>query len=390
MKRKNRKKALLCAFSLLLALIAGCSSGDTSEASSGSSSASPAASTDTIKIGTSFPLTGTVAADGQYIMDAINLAVDQCNSAGGINGRNVEIVSEDDESDPTAAATIANKFAENDDIMAVVTSYNSSCALAQIPVYKEAGLPAVSPVATSPDITGMSDYFFRTCASDAYVGKLGADYCQELGWKKIALLYEQDDYGYGISEKFTEEASALGIETAYTGTFVYGETKDFSTILTNIKAAGVDGIFVCGLVTETVLLANQADTMGIGDIPICGADGLYSPALISEGGDAVEGVYTLGAFSADNTDETVKTFVEAYKTAYGEEPGNWAALAYDATNVVLEAMKTCTTIDRESVKNAIAAIDYKGITGENKFVSGDVEKEYLKFVVKDGKFAIYE
>ena len=204
------------------------------------------------------------------------------------------------------------------------------------------------------------------------------------------MLYEQDDYGLGISRKFEEEAKALGLEIPYTGTFVYGETKDFSTVLTSIKSAGVDGIFVCGLVTETALIANQADTLGVGDVPICGADGLYSPALITEGGAAVEGVYTLGAFTPDNQDEAVQKFVKAYQEKYGEEPSNWAALAYDATNVILEAMKTCETLDRESIKNAMTNISYTGVTGLNKFVNGDVEKEYLKFVVKDGKFEIYE
>lgn len=370
--------------------LVGCSSKESSDTSSdGTTGETTDASSDPIKIGTSFPLSGTVAADGKYIVDAIQLAVDQCNEAGGINGRTVEIVSEDDEADPASAASIANKFVENDSILAVVTSYNSSCALAQVPVYKESGLTAISPVSTSPDLTGASPYFFRTCASDAYVGKLGADYCSELGWKKVALLYEQDDYGLGISNKYTEEAKTLGLDIAYTGTFVYGETKDFSTILTSIKDAGVDGIFICGLVTETALIANQADTLGVGDVPIAGADGLYSPALVSEGGAAVEGVYTLGAFTPDNQDAKVQDFVKAFQAKYTEVPSNWAALAYDATNVILEAMKTCETLDRESINKAMTSISYTGVTGLNQFVNGDVEKEYLKFVVKDGKFEIF-
>jgi branched-chain amino acid transport system substrate-binding protein len=394
MKRKSFMKSLMAGLLVILmaamtGAVSGCSSGNASDTAS-SGTAAAAASEGTIKIGASFPLTGTVAADGKYIVDSIKFAVDQCNEAGGINGRQVEVVAEDDEADPSSAASIANKFAENKDIMAVVTSYNSSCALAQVPVYKQAGLPAISPVSTSPDLTGASDYFFRTCASDAYVGKLGADYSADLGWKKVALLYEQDDYGLGISKKYEEEAKSKGIEIGYTGTFVYGETKDFSTILTSIKEAGVDGIFICGLVTETCLIANQADTLGVGDVPICGADGLYSPALISEGGAAVEGIYTLGAFTPDNQDPAVQKFVTSYKGKYGSDPSNWAALAYDATNIVLEAMKSCKTIDRESIKNAIAGISYTGVTGLNKFVKGDVEKEYLKFVVKNGKFEIYK
>ncbi len=369
---------------MVLAAFAGCAAPASESASASEAGGDP------IKIGTSFPLSGTVAADGKYIVQAIQMAIDEANEAGGINGRDVVIDSQDDEADPTTAASIANKFSEDSSILAVVTSYNSSCALAQVPVYAKVGLSAVSPVSTSPDLTGSSKYFFRTCASDAYVGKLGAGYCADLGWKKVALLYEQDDYGLGISKMYQEEAANLGLEIPYTGTFVYGETKDFSTLLTSIKEADVDGIFICGLVTETVLIANQAETLGLGDVPICGADGLYSPALITEGGADVEGIYTLGAFTPDNDDPKVQAFVTAFKEKYGEEPSNWAALAYDATNVILEAMKTCETLDRESINTAITGISYEGVTGLNKFVNGDVEKEYLKFVVKDGKFAIYE
>jgi branched-chain amino acid transport system substrate-binding protein len=262
--------------------------------------------------------------------------------------------------------------------------------LAQIPVFADAGLPAISPVATNPGITGMSNWFYRTCASDAYVGKLGADYCKDLGWSKIALLYEKDDYGDGIKKEFENEAAAIGLEIAYAGNFVYGETKDFSTILTNIESAGVDGMFICGLVTETVLIANQAKSLGIGDVPICGADGLYSPALITEGGANVEGVYTLGAFSADSTEPAVQAFVESYTAKFGEAPSNWGALAYDTAIVVLEAMKNAESLDRASINTAIAATDMQGVTGHNKFVAGDVQKEYLHFVVKDAKWTIVD
>ncbi len=401
MKNSFLKRAMVCGLvviTMLAAMLTGCGAPASSEtppsdapATEAPASDAPAeASGDPIIIGTSFPLSGTVAADGKYIVQAIQLAVDEVNAAGGINGRLVELDSQDDEADPTTAASIANKFAEDEKILALVSSYNSSCMLAQVPILKEAGLAAVSPVTTSPDLTGSSPYYFRTCASDAYVGKLGADYCADLGWKKVALLYEQDDYGLGISKMFEEQATVRGLEIAYTGTFVYGETKDFSTLLTSVKDAGVDGIFIGGLVTETVLIANQAETLGLGDVPICGADGLYSPALITEGGADVEGIYTLGAFTPDSDAPKVQAFVESFKAAYGEEPSNWGALAYDAAMVVMEAMKTCETLDRESIKDAITAISYEGVTGLNKFVNGDVEKEYLRFVVKDGKFEIYE
>jgi len=214
-----------------------------------------AASSDVIHIGTSFPMTGSVAADGTLIVNAIQLAVDQVNASGGIKGKKVELNKEDDEASPTSAASIANKFAEDKDILSVITSYNSSCCLAQVPIYEDAKLPAISPVATSPQLTGISDYFYRTAPSDAYVGSVGADLCAKLGWKNVALLYENDDYGLGISKEFQNQAAKDGIKIGTTQTFVYGQTVDFGTILTTVANAKVDGIFVCGLVTETGLIS---------------------------------------------------------------------------------------------------------------------------------------
>ena len=181
MKNKlNKLTSLLLALVLMFSLcfaVTGCGS---SSASSGSSAAaSGAASGGTIKIGASFPLSGSVATDGKMIVTAIQMAVDEVNAQGGvkIGGKSytVELDSEDDQADPTTAATIANKFVDDSSMMAVISSYNSSCMLAQVGTYDTAGLPSISPVATSPDLSGSSAYFHRVVNSDAYTGKLDAD-----------------------------------------------------------------------------------------------------------------------------------------------------------------------------------------------------------------------
>lgn len=383
---KKKMLALMMSAVMITGMITGCGKSSSESESTGAS-----ASGNTITIGTSFPLTGSLASDGQLMVEAVQLAVDQCNEAGGINGKQIVIDSQDDESSPTSATSIANRFVEDDNIYGVVTSYNSSCALAQVPIFERAGLTAISPVATSPDLTGISDYFFRTCVSDSYVGTLCANMCKNLGYKNIGVLYENDDYGYGLYTNFEKQASANGIEIGYAGNYVLNETKDFNSLLTSIKNAGCDAIFIAGFNSECVLVANQKEALGMGDIPIVGGDGIYSPELISEGGSTVEGVYTLGAFVDTNPDQKVQDFITAYKDAYGTVPGNWAALAYDATNVLLEAMKSCgDDLTRENINNAVKNIDYVGVTGENKFVDGDVEKEYLTLQVQNGKFVVVD
>ncbi len=342
----------------------------------------------TIKIGTSFPLTGSVAADGKLIMNALNMAVEEINASGGIKGKQVELVSEDDEANPTAAAAIANKFVVNEDILAVVTSYNSSCGLAQIPIYKESSLVAISPVTTSTDITGLSKYYYRTCNNDGYVAAMCAQISKDIGFKKVAVLYEQDDYGFGIYKHYTDEAKNLGLEIADVETFIYGETKDFSTIITNVKAANVDGIYFAGLVTEMSLFASQAKQQGLdlSKIPVLADEGCYSPAMIKEGGEAVEGMYTLGAFSSDDTTPVVQKFVTDYNAKYGEKPGAWSALAYDAIMTVFEAMKSADKLERESINDAMQVVSYQGVTGLNKFTNSDVAKTYNTYQIQKGQF----
>ncbi|HOO28315.1 MAG TPA: ABC transporter substrate-binding protein [Lachnospiraceae bacterium] len=352
---------------------------------------SKSASEDTpIYIGTSFPLTGSVAADGMLIMDAIQLAVDQVNEEGGIKGRQVEIVKEDDEASPTSAAAVANKFVENDDILGVISSYNSSCMFAQVDVYAEAGLPSISPVATNPGLTGISDYFYRTAPNDADVGAEGASFCSDLGWKNVALLYENDDYGLGIADEFRSNAEELGMSIATEQTFVYGETVDFSTILTAVADSGADGMFIAGLVTESGMICEQKSSYGCADVGIVGANGLYSPAML-EYGDAVEGLYVLGEFSAEADNELTKKFVSDYSEKYGEEPGNWSALAYDAVMVMMDAMERVDgDLTRESINEALKTTDYEGVSGTYQFVDCNCTKSEMRFVVKDGKFEIYE
>ena len=388
MKNKmKRLTALLIILAMALTLCfsaAGCSTAGSSaeETASGSK-------TGTVKIGASFPLSGSVATDGEMIVTAIQMAVDEVNAAGGITigdtTYKVELDPQDDEADPTTAATIANKFADDQDVMAVISSYNSSCMLAQVGTYDSAGLPSISPVATSPDLTGSSKYFHRVVNSDSFTGKLDADVMKALGYAKVAALYEDDDYGYGLYESFKSEADAIGLEIVYTGTFVYGETKDFSTILTNVSNSGCDGVFWGGLITELGLYMSQSATFGADTIPVYADTGCYSPAMITEAGDMSEGLVSVGCFDLSGADDASEKFIADFTKAYGSEPSLYAALAYDAAWTLFTAMKSSTELSREAINTALASVSYEGITGLNKFdENGDVSKDYSIYQVKDG------
>lgn len=395
MKLKMKKlTALLTVLAMTLTLclsIAGCS-GSGGAAASPSDAASEGPKTGTVKVGASFPLSGSVATDGDMIVTAIKMAVDEVNAAGGITigdtTYTMELDPQDDEADPTTAATIANKFADDSDIMAVISSYNSSCMLAQVGTYDSVGLPSISPVATSPDLTGNSSYFHRVVNSDTFTGALDADVMKALGYTKVAALYEDDDYGFGLYESFKNEADAIGMEIVYTGTFVYGETKDFSTLLTNVANAGCDGVFWGGLITELGLYLSQAATFGADSIPVYADTGCYSPAMITEAGDMSEGLVSVGCFDLSGADTGSQKFIDDFVKAYGSEPSLYAALAYDAAWTLFTAMKSCSELSREAINDALAGVSYVGITGLNKFdENGDVSKDYSVYQVKDAAWA---
>lgn len=395
MKPKMKKlTALLLVLAMTLTLclsIAGCSgTGGSTATAAPSASAGP--KTGTVKIGASFPLSGSVATDGNMIVTAIQMAIDEVNADGGITigdtAYTVALDAEDDQADPTTAATIANKFADDKDIMAVISSYNSSCMLAQVGTYDSVGLPAISPVATSPDLTGSSSFFHRVVNSDAFTGKLDADVMKALGYTKVAALYEDDDYGFGLYESFKKEAEAIGLEIVYTGTFVYGQTKDFSTILTSVANAGCDGVFWGGLITELGLYMSQSATFGADKIPVYADTGCYSPAMITEAGEMSEGLVSVGCFDLSGADAGSKKFIDEFVKAYGSEPSLYAALAYDAAWTLLTAMKSSTELSREAINTALSTVSYEGITGINKFDdNGDVSKAYSVYQVKDGAWA---
>jgi branched-chain amino acid transport system substrate-binding protein len=205
-----------------------------------------------------------------------------------------------------------------------------------------------------------------------------------LGYTKVAALYEDDDYGFGLYESFKAQAEAIGVEIVYTGTFIYGETKDFSTILTNVANSGCDAVFWGGLITELGLYLSQAPTFGADSIPVYADTGCYSPAMITEGGEASEGLVTVGCFDLSGADSASQGFIDDFVAAYGSEPSLYAALAYDAAWTLFTAMADCGELSREAINEALAGVSYTGITGLNKFdENGDVSKEYSVYQVKD-------
>lgn len=377
MKKGKKRMTLLIGAAAVSVMLAACG---------GSSS------DDTLKIGFAGPLTGDCSQDGVACKEAAMLAVEEINNAGGIDGKLVELVTYDDKSDPKEAAVVANKLAEDTSVLGVVGHYNSSCTLAGAPIYNKARVAEVAYGSSAPAVTDAGEYTFRVLNSDDMQGTLVADWAvNELGYKNCAIIYENSDYGLGNAQSFKDEALKNGAVITSEDSYITGQTKDFTSILTNIKNSEADMIFVGGLYNECAMLMKQAETLGL-SIQMMSTDGVFSPSLIELAGEAGEGFLLIGTFHLENPAEICQKFIGEYEEAYdGKEPGTYAAMSYDATRVLLEALKNGCT-DREAVREFLSTVkDFPGAAGDITFdANGDVVKEPLKLVIKNGEYALYE
>jgi branched-chain amino acid transport system substrate-binding protein len=337
------------------------------------------------------PLTGDAATYGVSHKNGLEIAFAEINKAGGVKGQEIELVTHDDAGDPKQAAAGAQKFADQKRVLAITGSCLSSNTLAMVPITDKAHLPHTAVSSSTPKLSGMSRYFFRMAVQDSRVGILMADLLhQKLKVKKVGVLYPNNDYGKGLMAAIEGQLKQYGVAVVSSQAYLATD-KDYSALLTGIKAADVDALALAGTYTDSALITKQARGIGFTK-PIVGGTGLYSPKFIEIAGEAAEGAYFLGAFVTTNPDPAVQEFVKKYKEKYGMEPDTFAALAYDQGYVLKAAMEKAAekgSITRDKVRDAMAATRYKGITGTVTFdEKGDWVRPYLYITVKDGKFIL--
>ncbi|MGX7106330.1 ABC transporter substrate-binding protein [Hutsoniella sourekii] len=325
---------------------------------------------ESVKLGANYELTGAAASYGTPMSKGTELAVKQRNADGGVlGGQEVELVTYDNKSDLTETSSVATRLVE-EGVFAIVGPAPSGDVLSQAAVINKAGVPAVSPAGTVDDLTkdnngNLMEYLFRVCFEDRYQGKAGAKYvAEELGAKKAALVVDQGtDYAQGMSKAFEEEFKAKGGEIVANESYNSGDT-DFSAVLTSLMAQDFDVLFVPGYYTEVGLLIKQAREMGITQ-PIVGGDGYHSQTLVelAEPQNASDIYYTTH-FSPESEDPKVQQFLKDYKEEFGEEADTFAALAYDATNLIFDAVERAGSTDRDAVRQALSETKgFEGITG---------------------------
>lgn len=340
----------------------------------------------TIKIGAVLPLTGDVATFGQSTKNGIQLAVDETNKKGGILGKKIETVYEDDQNTPSSSANAGQKLINNDNVIALIGSVTSKCSIALGPIANESKIPMITSDSTNPKVTQAGEYVFRACFIDPFQGTVLAKYATEdLKAKKAAALYDVgNDYCKGLAEFFQDGFTKAGGKMVASLTYNTGD-QDFNAQLTKIKDLNPDVILLPDYYNTVGLIAKQARALGI-KATFLGGDGWDSPDLFKVGGDAVNGGYFSNHYSPDDTSAKVVEFRKNYEAKYGKTPDALAALAYDGAIIMFSAIQKAGSTDGAKIKDALKATNLQVVSGTVTF---DKDRNPIKDAViiktQDGK-----
>jgi branched-chain amino acid transport system substrate-binding protein len=342
-----------------------------------------------IRIGEFASLTGKEAAFGRSSHNGTILAVEEINAAGGVLGKKLKLIYEDNRTTPGESATIVKKLISRDNVIAILGEVASGRSLEAAPICQENKIPQISPSSTNPRVTEMGDYIFRVCFIDPFQGTVMAKFAKDtLKIKQVALLYDvAAPYSVGLAKFFHEKFTADGGTIVTEKSFNSGD-KDFKPQLTAIKATNPQGIFVPCYYTEAALITLQARQLGI-NVPIFGGDGWEAPELLTLGLEAMEGTYYSTHYSAEDAAPAVQSFVAKFKAKNkGEIPDAMAALGYDSVYVLADAIKRAGTTESAKLRDAIAATkDFEGVTGKTTIdANRNATKSAVIITVKNGKF----
>ena len=345
-----------------------------------------------ILIGEYGSLTGGIATFGISTRDASQMAFDEVNAAGGVLGKKIKLLVEDDQSKPEEASTVVTKLINQNHVVAMLGHVASTHSLAAAPICQANKVPMITPSSTNPRVTQQGNYIFRVCFIDPFQGAVMAKFAADtLKVKKVAQLVDvRSDYSVGLQTFFGRHFKSLGGEIVSEQSYSAGDS-DFRAQLTQIKATNPEAIYVPGYYTEVGTIARQARELGI-TVPLLGGDGWDSPKLWEIGGEALNGCYFSNHYSTDDPAPLVQKFVGDYRARYKQVPDALAALAYDAAKIMADGIRRAGSTDGEKVRDAIAATkDFVGVTGTITINSDrNAVKPAVVLKVDSGKYKLIE
>lgn len=339
-----------------------------------------------ITIGAILPLTGEGAAYGEAAKRGMDLAVEQVNSDGGIDGRTIRIIYEDSQGEPKSGIAAFQKLVSVDRVSVVLGDLLSSVTLSIAPIANRRKVVLLSPASSSPKLTDAGKYVFRNCPSDVYEGTVMADYAYNtLGYTRVAILRINNEYGVGIggvfSRSFTEKGGTILVEESYAA-----DATDFRTQITKIASQNPEAVYLLGYKQMGYIL-RQATELGF-KTQFLSTVTFEDPEILKLAGTAAEGViYSASKFSPDSEDAVIQRFANAYESKYQSEPNIFAGLSYDALRILAVAMRDGGT-ESSKIRAALHRIkNYPGVAGETTIDSnGDAVLTPVLKTVRNGDF----
>ncbi|MEH7335938.1 ABC transporter substrate-binding protein [Neobacillus drentensis] len=358
MKKKWAKTFMASA--LLAGVLAGCSAPKEN-----------AAGGNTIKVGVNLELSGGVASYGESLKKGIDIAVDEINKKGGVDGKKIDLVKVDNKSEAAEATNGAVKLTSQDKVTAIIGAATSGDTVAQAQIANDTKTVLLTPSGTSPNVTvtdkgKLNEYVFRTSFIDPFQGTVAANFAaKELKVKNVAIFADSaSDYAKGLAASFKETFEKEGGKVVAEEAYVAKDT-DFRATLTRIKSKNPEFVFIPGYYEEVGLIIKQARELGL-NVPLMGADGWDSPKLVElAGADALNNTFITNHYSSEDPDKKIQDFVSTFKEKYnGEAPNAFNALGYDTVYLLADAIKRAGSTDTAKIKDALAATkDLSLVTG---------------------------
>jgi branched-chain amino acid transport system substrate-binding protein len=344
------------------------------------------------KVGAYLSLSGAETQFGIETKEGIELAVDEVNSAGGVKGRQVKVLYEDDKSTPQETNNKVLQLITRDKVVALLGEVTSSRSMVGGLVANKHKIPMITPSATEPGVTQIGPFIFRVCFTDDVQGKMGAEFVvKTMGKKKVAILFASDDvYSSGLAQQFREEAKRLGAEIVIEKSFLKTETN-FTTYINEIRDSKAELIYAPIFYNAMVPIARQAKAAGVPGSKFVGSDGWDADTLLTDAGEEMEGAYFTNHYAPDVPWPNAQAFVKAYKSRFKRDPTSLGAMGYDSAKLLFDAMGRAKADTPEGIRDAIA--ETKGFAGATGTITIDparnADKAIVIVQVKNKKFTYY-
>ncbi len=396
----KRLISLALAGAMTVTLLTGCGGSDTPAGGSASGGSSGSGSSKHT-LAASIPLTGNLMQYGISYQNALKMAVDDFNAAGGLNGEDVILEINDDKGDQKEAINLANKIVEEKDVFAVVGSFGSSVSMAAAPVYQRASMPMVSPNTSHPDYPGMGDMMVPISpVADIERTALAEMLYQNFDGKDLAIMHQNTDLGVTGADILKKEYESLGGKVVIVENFVPQQTKDFTPIISKIKAANPGILYLDGEYNDIANILIQIDNIGLDGVQIAGPGNAFKQEFLDIAGDKANGIVLVGTTPVyldsivngeNDFSETLIDFTNRYNELYPDTPcDGFAAAAYDAAMLAMTAAKNAGTDDPHALVKAMLECPIEATSGRDMHYEGNnVIKGVYAYTVENGEFKTY-